>query len=49
MFGTDRVLFGSDWPFPMGLLQPHEQLAQTDPSVKKAMFCDNPARLLSDK
>ncbi len=47
-FGKDRVLFGSDWPFPMGLLQPHEQLAQTDPFARKAMFCDNPAGLLND-
>jgi aminocarboxymuconate-semialdehyde decarboxylase len=48
-FGKDNVLFGSDWPFPMGLLQPHAQLAQTDASARRAMFCVNPARLLSDK
>lgn len=48
-FGKDNILFGSDWPFPMGLLQPHEQLAQTDAFTRKAMFCDNPARLLSEK
>jgi aminocarboxymuconate-semialdehyde decarboxylase len=48
-FGHDRVLFGSDWPFPMGLLQPHQQLAQTSPRTRQAIFCDNPARLLGKK
>jgi aminocarboxymuconate-semialdehyde decarboxylase len=48
-FGHDRVLFGSDWPFPMGLLQPHEQVAQTSPRTRQAIFCDNPARLLDGK
>lgn len=27
VFGRDRILFGSDWPFPMGLPKPREQLA----------------------
>lgn len=27
VFGADHVLFGSDWPFPMGLVAPHEQMA----------------------
>jgi aminocarboxymuconate-semialdehyde decarboxylase len=48
-FGHDRVLFGSDWPFPMGLLQPHQQLAQTSQRTRQAIFCDNPARLLGGK
>lgn len=46
VFGEDRVLFGSDWPFPMGLLRPHEQLSGLDPARRKAIFCDNPERIL---
>jgi aminocarboxymuconate-semialdehyde decarboxylase len=45
-FGRDRILFGSDWPFPMGLLEPHKQLAQADPRLRQAMFCDNPTAML---
>ncbi len=25
-FGADNIVFGSDWPFPMGLLEPEAQL-----------------------
>jgi hypothetical protein len=31
------------------LLQPHQQLAQTSPRTRQAIFCDNPARLLGKK
>ncbi|MBI2969730.1 MAG: amidohydrolase family protein [Gammaproteobacteria bacterium] len=34
VFGSDRILFGSDWPFPMGLLEPRDQL---DDSLRDAM------------
>ncbi|MCP3469051.1 amidohydrolase [Bradyrhizobium sp. CCGUVB1N3] len=44
VFGPDRVLFGSDWPFPMGLPKPHAQLADLDPQSRKRIFCDNPQR-----
>lgn len=33
VFGDTRILFGSDWPFPMGLPKPHEQLADVDPAL----------------
>jgi aminocarboxymuconate-semialdehyde decarboxylase len=48
VFGEDRVVFGSDWPFPMGLPQPHRQLADLDPKLRQRIFCDNPQRLAED-
>lgn len=47
MHGRDNVFFGSDWPFSMGLPKPHEQLAQTEPAFREAIFQHNPRRLLS--
>lgn len=47
VFGADRVLFGSDWPFPMGLPKPHEQLAGLEPEFRRAIFCDNAGKLLA--
>jgi aminocarboxymuconate-semialdehyde decarboxylase len=44
-FGPANLLFGSDWPFPMGLMQPHRQLASTSSARRRRMFCDNPERL----
>jgi aminocarboxymuconate-semialdehyde decarboxylase len=46
VFGEDRVVFGSDWPFPMGLPQPHSQLADLDAGFRQRIFCDNPQRLI---
>lgn len=45
VFGTERIVFGSDWPFPMGLMKPHEQLAGLSEGRRRAIFCDNPERL----
>ena len=47
MFGEKRIVFGSDWPFPMGMIKPHEQLAGLSESRRRAIFCDNPAKLAS--
>ncbi len=41
VFGEEHVLFGSDWPFPMGLLRPHEQLAQVEGSLRRRIFVLN--------
>ena len=41
MHGEERVLFGSDWPFGMGLPEPHKQLADTDPALRRKIFADN--------
>lgn len=48
VFGDDHIVFGSDWPFPMGLPQPHRQLAELDPKLRQRIFCDNPQRLAED-
>ncbi|HVF65419.1 MAG TPA: amidohydrolase family protein [Casimicrobiaceae bacterium] len=44
-FGRDRILFGSDWPFDMGLPRPHEQLAGVAKDLLQRIFVDNPGRL----
>ena len=36
-----RVEFGSDWPFSMGLPEPHKQLADVDVSLPRRIFQDN--------
>lgn len=43
--GEDRVLFGSDWPFAMGLAEPHRQLAALAPGLRTRIFADNPLAL----
>ncbi len=48
VFGETRVLFGSDWPFPMGLPDPHQQLAMLDKRQRQRIFCDNPERLIEE-
>jgi aminocarboxymuconate-semialdehyde decarboxylase len=45
MHGQERVLFGSDWPFSMGLPDPHKQLADTDALLRRRIFQDNPKAL----
>lgn len=45
-FGTHNVVFGSDWPFPMGLVAPHDQLASFGPERRHAYFQANADRLL---
>lgn len=46
-FGAENVLFGSDWPFSMGLLNPHEQLADFPTESKGRIFRTNAKRLLT--
>ena len=38
VFGPERLLFGSDWPFPMGLPDPGAQLAAVDAGVRERIF-----------
>lgn len=45
-FGQERVLFGSDWPFPMGLIEPHEQLQDFAPERRSRYLTGNPRQLL---
>lgn len=44
-FGADHILFGSDWPYGMGLPEPHRQLADLDPAFRRRILWDNGARL----
>lgn len=46
MHGRDHVLFGSDWPFSMGLPDPHEQLADLEPGFRRQIFQANAQALL---
>jgi aminocarboxymuconate-semialdehyde decarboxylase len=46
IYGANKILFGSDWPFPMGLPQPHEQMAEVDTALRRRIFEDNPEQLL---
>lgn len=46
VFGPERVLFGSDWPFPMGLVEPHEQMSDFKPERLARYLQDNPRQLL---
>jgi aminocarboxymuconate-semialdehyde decarboxylase len=48
VFGETQIVFGSDWPFPMGLPEPHQQMAGLDPGRRKRIFCDNPDRLTKE-
>ena len=45
VFGASNVVFGSDWPFPMGLIDPHAQMKTIDHVRRSRIFCDNPGRL----
>ena len=44
-FGREHIVFGSDWPFPMGLPKPHEQLANVAPDKRRRILVDNPRAL----
>jgi hypothetical protein len=35
-----------DWPFSMGMPEPHAQMADIDPALRRRIFCDNPKGLL---
>ncbi len=43
--GPDRVVFGSDWPFPMGLMEPHERLDSLAGAMRRQLLWDNPLAL----
>ncbi|MFE2770857.1 amidohydrolase family protein [Microbacterium resistens] len=47
VFGDDRLLLGSDWPFPMGLEDPREPIAHLDPTLQDRIARINPSRLTS--
>lgn len=41
VFGADHVLFGSDWPFPMGLMRPHAELGALSPEEHERIYRAN--------
>lgn len=43
----EHVVFGSDWPFPMGLVAPHEQLAGYAAERRRAYLTTNAQGLLA--
>jgi aminocarboxymuconate-semialdehyde decarboxylase len=45
VFGASNIVFGSDWPFPMGLIDPQAQMTNVDQARRSRIFCDNPDRL----
>lgn len=49
VFGQDHILFGSDWPFPMGLIEVDEQLAGITAETYERLGQRNPKRLLASK
>jgi aminocarboxymuconate-semialdehyde decarboxylase len=45
VFGQGRLLFGSDWPFLMGLSQPHDYLAQLPQALRDQIYNAGPELL----
>ncbi|WP_162827087.1 amidohydrolase family protein [Pseudolabrys taiwanensis] len=41
IFGKKHVVFGSDWPFPMGVIEPQAQLAWLEGDERKRVVEDN--------
>lgn len=41
VFGHDNILFGSDWPFPMGIPDPTAQLSAVDPALRRRILYEN--------
>ena len=45
VFGQESIVFGSDWPFPMGIISPGEQLASFDADRRRRICCSGAVRL----
>lgn len=45
-FGEQRLVLGSDWPFPMGTQDPHSQIAHRDAALRRRIATDNARALL---
>ena len=45
VFGSGNVVFGSDWPFPMGIVDPAKQLAGIDAERRRRICCSGAIRL----
>lgn len=40
-FGADKLVLGSDWPFPMGIEDPRELIAHLSPDLQARVAVDN--------
>jgi aminocarboxymuconate-semialdehyde decarboxylase len=47
IYGPDKIVFGSDWPFPMGLPDPQAQLAGLEGALRQRISIDNPRGLVA--
>ncbi len=45
VFGTENIVFGSDWPFPMGLPSPQRQLENVASDLRRQILSANGSRL----
>jgi aminocarboxymuconate-semialdehyde decarboxylase len=45
-FGEDRILFGSDWPFVMGLPEPAAQLKDVPEALRRRIHASDPSKLM---
>jgi aminocarboxymuconate-semialdehyde decarboxylase len=45
-FGEDRLLLGSDWPFPMGIERPVQMIEHRGADIVRKVAVENPATLL---
>lgn len=46
VFGDDKLVLGSDWPFPMGVEDPRETIAHLDEALRTRIAVDNARALL---
>jgi aminocarboxymuconate-semialdehyde decarboxylase len=46
VFGEDKLVLGSDWPFPMGIEDPANLVAHLDPALQRRIAVDNAQALL---
>lgn len=46
-FGEDRIVFGSDWPFPMGVLEPQQHIGSLPATLRHKIFWENSYALRS--
>ena len=44
-FGKDRMVFGSDWPFPMGIIDVDGQLGFLSDEQRNRIYRENAAEL----
>lgn len=47
--GPDRLVYGSDWPFPMGSGSADEALGMLDAETRRAIRCDNSSAVFGER